>query len=135
MRGFIAASITGTGAGGGRPSRKPRIVMCSPSRSTRSPASTLLKAGTNSRVNATAGGSVRPCHSSTVVRLPRPSPARTRPGASEARLAKPIASSGSERVVIGTMPVPTRARVSEALTAASSANTSGPETSPASTVW
>ena len=75
-----------------------------------------------------------PCQRSITVGLETPTPAITRPGASEASVWNPIASSPTGRVDIGTTPVPIATRSVATAIAVSSAKTSGPATSPATTV-
>ena len=61
-------------------------------------------------------------------------PATTRPGASDDSVANPIAASVGVRVNVGMMPVARRTRSVATAQAPSSAITSGPATSPHSTV-
>ena len=56
----------------------------------------------NRRTYGTGGSNVRPCQPSITSGLDTPMPAKTRPGASDASVANPIAVSTGPRVAIGT---------------------------------
>ena len=96
--GLNAPTRTGIGASDGSCSRKPRTRTSRPSTSTRSPATTARNAAADSRIVASGARSSRPCQSSTIRCEPAPSPAATRPGASEASVAKAIPVRTGERL-------------------------------------